>query len=562
MSDLPSSAQTYRRITGVDPLAAKRIGNEYAVPCVNRGSHTHGDKAPSLHISAKDTGWTCRVCGVGGGSIALVKFAGLAKTDAEALTWLGVEKDAPVPPVQRQIVATYPYADIDGTLRYEVVRYEPKGFQQRRRDASGNVVWNLDGVARLPYRLKDLRAAVAEKRTILVVEGEKDADSLVGLGFTATTNAAGAAWKWTADFVAHFAGSKRIIVLADNDDAGRTAARIRANILREVCGDVRLIEHLPGVAEKGDVSDLIASGYTPDKLKTLFAAATPVRALVEQLDSVVARQQAAPPPPPPIPTGFACIDLTVGGLRRGQTSVFGARPGVGKSAFAEHLAAFIAEKYRVLFFSIEMGTDRSVDRLVARLLSMHESEYLRNNRPIDAAKLSHLDMHFAEMNSMEQISETVMLIKPDFVILDHTRELEGWFKVEKGSRADISAAVIMGQIVRLGKTSGAHMAVFSQCSRSADNKRPTLSDLRDSGAVEEKADNVFFLHRPFQYDTREKDDVAEFIAWKTRGAGAFIGHMRWTGTVMLFDNPPPGEEHGYTRCCPVDARIKNVAVAG
>lgn len=557
MTDLPSSAETYRRLTGIDPVVSgKRIGSEYAVPCINRGAHTHGDKTPSLHISAKDKGWTCRVCGVGGGSLEMVKFSGNAKTDKEALEWLDVEKE-PVR-TERRIVATYPYCDLEGTVRYEVVRYEPKDFRQRRRDEQGREVWNLSGVARLPYRLPELAEGVKANRTILVVEGEKDADTLRAIGFIATTSAGGAAWEWTPEFVEPFVGAKRIIVVSDNDDAGRTAARKRAYALREKCGDVRLIEFLP-VQPKGDVSDLVGIGWDKKRLAELFEGAQSVRGEVEKLVDVVIRQHAAPPPPPPIKTGFRCIDSTLGGLRRTQTSVFAARPGGGKSAIGEQLAAYISERNRVLYCSMEMGTDRSSDRLVSRMMGLHEMEYLRQNRPVEPRLLQQYDLHFTEYRSFVDIARSVVKLRPDFVILDHARELEGWFKVEKGSRADISAAVLMGQIVQLGKTSGAHMCVLSQCGRKADNRRPELSDLRDSGAVEEKADNVFFLYRPFQYSDSEPDNNAELICWKARGYGGFIGHLRWTGEHMLFDDPPLDDAWIYSRCCQEGKRAKNVA---
>lgn len=556
MMPLPSSAETYRRLTGIDPaVSGKRIGAEYAVPCVNAGAHQHGDKTPSLHISVREKGWTCRVCAAGGGALELVKFAGKATTDAEALAWLGVEKEpARRAETPRRIVATYAYRTADGVTAYEVLRYEPKDFRQRRR-VDGREIWNLDGVSRIPYRLPEAIAGIAAGRTLVVVEGEKDADSLAQLGFVATTNAGGAAYEWTAAFVQPFFGVKRAIVVADNDDAGRTAARKRAYALREICGDVRLLEYLP-VPPKGDVSDLIAQGWDRARLTALLESAEPVRGEIERLSEVIRRQQAAPPPPPPIRTGFRCIDDAMGGLRRGQTSVFAGRPGGGKSALGEHLAAYIAENHRVLYCSLEMGTDRSVDRLVARLTSMHEAEYLRRGRPVEATSFESLDLHFTEYAALSDIAAAMHKIRPDFVIIDHARELEGWFKVERGSRADISAAVIMGQIVQLGKSSGAHMCLLSQCTRGANGKRPALSDLRDSGAVEEKADNVFFIHRPFQYDEREPDNNAELVCWKSRGKGGYIGHLRWLGETMLFDDPPADEMWIYSRCCSSNERAK------
>lgn len=564
MSDLPSTAQTYQRLTGVDPFTRKKIGNEYAVPCINASAHNRGDQNPSLHIHADGKGWICRVCGQGGGALAMVKFAGHAKTDAEALAWLGVDRDVQPARVEQRaaskLIARYPYRNLDGTVLYEVLRYEPKDFRQRRIDAQGREVWKLDGVERVLYRLPEIAKAVSENRSVIVAEGEKDCDNLAKLGFVATTNAGGAGWPWTRAFVEPLRGCKRVIVVADNDDAGRTAARTRAQLLREVCGDVRLIEYLP-TEPKGDVSDLLAGGYTAQQLRELFESAQPVRAQVEKVSEVVLRQKLAPPPPPAIPTGFACLDQTIGGFRKGWTTVIGARPGVGKSSFAEQLAYSVSERQRVLFCSLEMGTDRSVDRLVARSIGRHERSYLHSGRPVNAKDYERLDLHFTEYRNLDDISKAVVDTRPDLTIIDHSRKLDGWFKVERGSRADISAAVIMGQIVALGKSSGSHIVLLSQCSRSADNKRPDLSSLRDSGAVEEDADSVLFLHRPFQYALNEEDDVCEVIGWKARGYGAFLGHLRWTGSIMFFDDPGKEQAEYFSRCCPHDKSAKVVSVA-
>ncbi|MEO0250179.1 MAG: hypothetical protein ABIN58_11775, partial [candidate division WOR-3 bacterium] len=85
------------------------------------------------------------------------------------------------PVEERRIVATYDYQDADGKLLYQVVRYEPKGFAQRRPDGAGGWRWDLRDVKPVLYHLPDLLAAPADS-TVYLCEGEKDCGSLRALG--------------------------------------------------------------------------------------------------------------------------------------------------------------------------------------------------------------------------------------------------------------------------------------------------------------------------------------------------------------------------------------------
>jgi hypothetical protein len=169
----------------------------------------------------------------------------------------------------RRIVATYDYTAADGALLYQTVRYEPKGFCQRRPDGHGDWIWQnaLDGVKRVPYRLPELLAAPT--RTLFIVEGERDADRLASAGFVATCNACGAE-KWSDALSEHLRGRARVVVLPDNDAAGRRHGQGVARSVTAVAlvPDVRVIE-LPGLSEGGDVSDWLDSGREVDELKRL-----------------------------------------------------------------------------------------------------------------------------------------------------------------------------------------------------------------------------------------------------------------------------------------------------
>lgn len=193
-----------------------------------------------------------------------------------------------------QIVKTYPYVDERGELIFEVVRMEPKDFRQRRKaradDPPDRVrngwVWSVKGCRQVPYRLPELIAAIRDRQTIFVVEGEKDADNLWSKGVPATCNAQGAG-KWPAEMNSFFVDCD-IVILPDNDPQsknqdgslryhpdgrpvfpGQDHAELVGGALASVARDVRVLE-LPGLPPKGDASDWIAAGGTADQLYELL----------------------------------------------------------------------------------------------------------------------------------------------------------------------------------------------------------------------------------------------------------------------------------------------------
>ena len=147
-----------------------------------------------------------------------------------------------------RIVAAYDYTDADGALLYQVLRLEPKSFRQRRPDGNGGFIWSLGDMCRVPYRWPELQKY--PEATIFVCEGEKDADRVASLGHCATCVAAG---KWTEGCVTTLAG-RDVIILRDNDDAGRKKAIEAALALHGTAKSIRVVQ-LPDLPDKGDVSD-------------------------------------------------------------------------------------------------------------------------------------------------------------------------------------------------------------------------------------------------------------------------------------------------------------------
>lgn len=174
------------------------------------------------------------------------------------------------------LIATYTYCDENGKTLFQVLRYDPKGFKQRRPDTSphgkGGWVYSLDGVRRVLYRLPEVLAAVAASRAVYVCEGEKDTDNLVKLGLAATTNPGGAGKdKWLPGYTEALTGA-HVVIVPDNDAPGREHAQAIASALAAEAADVRIVK-LPDLPDKGDVSDWLAAGGTGAELERLAAEA-------------------------------------------------------------------------------------------------------------------------------------------------------------------------------------------------------------------------------------------------------------------------------------------------
>ena len=214
------------------------------------------DHEPSLHLWEDD-----------GGRLAFCCLAGCEWTALkEKLAGLGLPVADPVNDNRPVIEATYDYRDEAGRLTYQVVRYRPKDFRQRRPDGSGGWVWNMKNTPRLLFRLPELIEAIATGQTIYVTEGEKDALDIVAAGGVATCNSGGAG-KWRAEYNAHFVGAN-VIVVADKDEPGRRHAAQVAGSLESVATSAGVVEAKTGK----DAADHLAAGHALDDFVPTAAA--------------------------------------------------------------------------------------------------------------------------------------------------------------------------------------------------------------------------------------------------------------------------------------------------
>lgn len=292
-------------------------------------SGQHEDRHPSARWNRTKATWCCDVCNAGSGALDLAERLGVEKPQRQPEPTLD----------RRRIVTTYDYPNASGDLLFQVVRYEPKGFRQRRPDGRGGWLWNLSGIEPVLYRLPELLAE--PDRWVSLPAGEKDADRLHALGLLATTAPMGEGKPWRESYSETLRG-RAVVILADNDAVGLKHAHTIAQALSGVAKRVKVVT-FPELTPKGDVSDWLDLGHTKDDLLRRMNDApdwTP-----EMVSPEVATNRTAPVllvrrmsdvPAQPIDW------LWPNWLALGKVAILGGHAGDGKSTLLTWLAAVLS----------------------------------------------------------------------------------------------------------------------------------------------------------------------------------------------------------------------------
>jgi hypothetical protein len=235
----------------------------------------HEDRVASLSIAEGKNGCVLLKCFAGCEFARILAAIGLSESDTFPQREGGANGEG------RQILAIYDYTDETKHLLFQVVRFAPKDFRQRRPDGNGGWIWKLDNTRRVLYHLPAVIAAVKAGETVFVVEGEKDVHALEAWGLVATTAAGGAGkGKWHSEYSEALKGAS-VVCLPDNDEPGREYMQHAAESLRgkgAMCTVLDLAVDWKGMPARGDVSDLIAAGGGKDYLLALVADAQKAQA--------------------------------------------------------------------------------------------------------------------------------------------------------------------------------------------------------------------------------------------------------------------------------------------
>ena len=256
-----------------------------------------------------------------------------------------------------------------------------------------------------------------------------------------------------------------------------------------------------------------------------------------------------------IPTGISALDKVITGLNKSDLIILGARPGMGKTSFALNIARNVAinAKKKVCFFSLEMTRDQLAQRMLSNEASI-ESEKLRTGelsadewtRLAQAGKnLSEAELYFDETSAItvpEMKAKLRRMDDVDLVVIDYLGLMRSARKTENRVQ---EVSEITRSLKVMAKELNVPVIVCAQLSRGTETKgkshKPALSDLRESGSIEQDADIVMFIYRETYYDAEKKDDEergdpnkAEIIVAKNRHGSIDTVELHWDGKYTRF----------------------------
>lgn len=250
------------------------------------------------------------------------------------------------------------------------------------------------------------------------------------------------------------------------------------------------------------------------------------------------------------PTGLRDLDALIGGLRDGEMCVIGARPSNGKSALALHLALRRSQNGQVLLASLEMGRGMLSQRAIAWGTGLN-GDYLRRRvygagtlrereagmAPVFGGSLQVLDVPGLTTDAIAAEAWRIQAQGGLHMIVVDYLTLLGDTRSRNESRVDWTTR-LSGRLQRLAREIGCPVVVLSQLNRGVEareDKHPQLSDLRDSGAIEQDADLVLLLHRPGLHDPSRATQLDIDVA-KQRNGAVGMCHVRFQPETGQFSD--------------------------
>jgi len=225
----------------------------------------HNDQKPSFSVNVNTGQFICHACGEKGNAFT---FAQKLNIPLDLVPGYDPGYKSEKPPDKPVLQKTYDYVDENGSLLFQVCRYNPKSFKQRKPDGNGGWKYNLNGVRRVLYRLP----VILKADRVILVEGEKDADNLFKAGFVATTNPGGAG-KWKPEYNESL-GGKLVYLIPDNDPVGLKHMQQVEESLAQVARSVKIVPLPSSLGPKADVSDFLDQ-YGAERLQRLIDSPLP-----------------------------------------------------------------------------------------------------------------------------------------------------------------------------------------------------------------------------------------------------------------------------------------------
>lgn len=258
-------------------------------------------------------------------------------------------------------------------------------------------------------------------------------------------------------------------------------------------------------------------------------------------------------------TGFVDLDAKISGLNKSDLLIVAARPAMGKSAFVLNIASYVAMHLKVptMIFSLEMSKEQMVNRILCsesevdsmkvRNADLSSEDWLKLGEA--SGRLSEMPLYIDDTPGLSAAELRAKCRKAKLekniglVIIDYLQLMES---KSKNSSRQQEISEISRSLKILAKELSIPVISLSQLSRATESRtdhRPMLSDLRESGAIEQDADIVMFLHREDYYNAdTEKKNVAEVIIAKNRSGSTGTVELAWLGQYTKFANLYRGPE--------------------
>ena len=385
---------------------------------------------------------------------------------------------------EARIIAEYGYTDESSKLLFQVVRLHPKGFRQRRPDGNGGWTWNLNGARRVLYRLPEVLAA----KSVLIVEGEKDAEMARSLNLVATCNPGGAG-KWRDDYSESLRG-KKIAIITDADEPGRKHAQHVAQSLHSKTESVKVLE-LPGAK---DLTEWVERSGTREAFMELIRSAT-----VWKPAGVVETGKLTPQ------SGFRLTSLhdlmlepeehiswlLADKLPAGGLSVLSAKPKVGKSTFARCLALAVATGEPFLDCATAQGP------VIYLALEEKRSEVRRHFADLGATGEEEIYIHAASapQEAVLELCQVTRQKRPVLIVIDPLFK----FVRIRDEKAYAEVCNAIEPLLTLARESGAHVLLLHHSGKM--EKADATDGILGSTAIFGGVDTAIILKKADRYRT-------------------------------------------------------------
>ena len=386
---------------------------------------------------------------------------------------------------ERRIDAEYNYTDAAGTLLFQVVRFVPKDFRQRRPDGHGDWIWNLTGIEPVLYRLPEVSGAAR----VLIVEGEKDVETAYRLGlpdgWAATCNPMGAE-KWRESY-SDALRDKPVVILPDTDEPGRKHGEQVARSLEGTAAQVLALALPDGLK---DLSEWAEAGGTAPAFHSLLNNAQPFIFMSPLKNGPLHESNFTPL------TAGDFLDMNQEEeaiewvldeyLPAGGLALLAGKPKEGKTTLTYELAVRVAKGHPFLNRSTSGGG------VLILGLEEHPRDMRLRLRSLGAEALSNLYVYSGQLaptpNTLERITRFTMEQNIKLILVDTLAAF--WSVRDENDAAEVTKA--MKPLLRLARETGACVLLIHHARKSEGSYG---DEIRGSGALFASVDVALILKR-------------------------------------------------------------------